>query len=159
MVVPMNPRIANHARKILRWVLGALMVWAALGQIANPQEFLAAIYGYELPLPEMLLRVTAVALPWLELLCGLALLAGVWNEAALGILIILMTIFVIATGQAWIRGLDISCGCFGTALEETSFLGTVRFAFFRNLAILGLVVYLWIAAGKDSAPDTAEEEK
>ena len=142
---------ASTVRKVLRILLGALMIWAALGKLADPQGFLAAIYGYELPLHETILRSSAIALPWLELLCGLVLLVGFWNESSLAILIGLMAVFVVATGQAWFRGLDISCGCFGTSLEENSILGSVAFAFFRNIALCALVGYLWLSAVKTEA--------
>ncbi len=127
----------------LRWLLGVVLIWAALGKLANAQDFLANVYDYRIPLPGSFLRHVAVTLPWIELLCGLALLTGFWQESALGLVFMMMLIFLAATGQAWIRGLDIDCGCFGTALEKNSFLGSVEFAFFRNLALLGITWYLW----------------
>jgi hypothetical protein len=62
----------------------------------------------------------------------------------------LMVLFVIATGQAWARGLDIACGCFNLkifGLNESApglvrFLESVAFAFFRNLLLAGLAGFL-----------------
>ena len=127
----------------LRWLLGGIFIWAALGKIANPQEFLANLYDYRIPAPEFMLRLVAVGLPWLELVCGLALLIGVWQESTLGVILLLLVIFLLATGQAWARGLDIDCGCFGTAIEKDTFLGSVAFAFFRNLTLFGIGAYLF----------------
>ena len=127
----------------LRWLLGALMLWAAVSKLAQPTEFLGSIYAYQLPLPRSLLQLVAVVLPWLELLCGLLLIANVWSETALATVMGLLAVFVLATGQAWARGLDISCGCFnleifgadgsGTLLK---FLESASFAFFRNLVLV-----------------------
>ena len=64
------------------------------------------------PVAQALLKTTAIVLPWVELLCGLLLLAGFWSQTALLIVTGLLVGFVIATGQAWVRGIDIACGCF-----------------------------------------------
>ena len=60
----------------VRWLLAVLLVWAALSKIANLNEFHASIVAYQLPLPNGLLRLTAMVLPWLELLCGILLVVG-----------------------------------------------------------------------------------
>ena len=133
----------------VRWLLGLLMLWAAVSKLANPTEFLASLYAYQLPLPRLFLQVVAVILPWLELLCGLLLLANVWTESALTAVAGLLAVFVLATGQAWARGLDISCGCFNLkilGLEDhlslVKFLESVSFAFFRNIALTVMAVFL-----------------
>jgi len=134
----------------LRWLLGVLLLWAAVSKLANPTEFLGSIYAYQLPLPRTLLQAAAVVLPWVELLCGLLLLAGFWRQTALLIVTGLMVWFVIATGQAWLRGLDIACGCFNLkifGLNESApglvrWLESVAFAFFRNLLLAGLAGFL-----------------
>ena len=135
---------------LLRWLLGVLMLWAAVSKLANPSEFLGSIYAYQLPLPRVLLQTTAVVLPWVELLCGLLLLAGFWVETSLILVTGLLVMFVLATGQAWARGIDISCGCFSLAVfgldknlpGVVRFFESVAFAFFRNLLLTGLAVFL-----------------
>ena len=134
----------------MRWLLALVMLWAAVSKLANPTEFLGSIYGYELPLPRVLLQTAAVVLPWVELLCGLLLLAGFWSQTALLTVTGLLGCFVIATGQAWARGLDIACGCFNLqifGLQErwpgfVRFLESVAFAFFRNLLLAGFAFVL-----------------
>jgi hypothetical protein len=62
----------------------------------------------------------------------------------------LLTLFVLATGQAWARGLDIACGCFDLTVlglpknvpSVAHFLESVAFAFFRNLVLTALAVFL-----------------
>lgn len=143
----MNPNLPNHWWTALRWLLGGLMLWAAVSKLAQPTEFLGSIYAYDLPLPRTLQQLVAVVLPWLELLCGLLLIANQWSETALATLIGLLAVFVLATGQAWARGLEISCGCFNLEIfgaDSTSkllkFIESAGFAFFRNL-ILVLVAF------------------
>src|SRR5258708_21203311 len=101
---------------VLRWLLGALLIWAALSKLANLQDFYGNLLAYKLRLPGFLVRLVAMVLPWLELLCGLMLLAKVRTEAAIVWSVVLFLVFVLATGQAWARGLVISCGCFNLEL-------------------------------------------
>ena len=129
-------------RSILRRGLSILFLWAAISKIANPVEFHAALLAYQLPLPRSLLDLAAVLVPWIELLCGTLLLFNLWTESALACCFVLMLVFLGATGQAWLRGLDIACGCFqlnafGIHLSAAaeSFLESARFAFFRNLGL------------------------
>jgi putative oxidoreductase len=141
---------SDNLERGLRWFLAALLLWAAVSKLANPTEFLGAIYAYDLPLPRALLQTTVVVLPWIELLCGLLLLVDVWRPTALVAATGLMIFFVLATGQAWVRGLNISCGCFNLeifGLNErlpglVHFLETVAFAFFRNLLLTALAAFL-----------------
>jgi putative oxidoreductase len=143
----------------LRGLLGLLLLWAAVSKLANPTEFLGSIYGYELPLPRGWLQATAVILPWVELLCGLMLLTGFGAVAALLLATAMMVVFVLATGQAWLRGLDIACGCFDLKIFGIAehwpgfvkFLESVAFAFFRNLALTALAVWLLWRAPRPSA--------
>lgn len=127
---------------VFRWLLGVVFIWAGTVKLLNPMDFLVSIYGYETHLPETLIRVSVVVLPWLEILTGLALITGIALEAGLLLCASMLVAFVILTGQAWARGLDISCGCFGSQIEQTSVLGRVQFAFFRNLLLLGLTGFL-----------------
>ena len=48
-------------------------------------------------------------------MAGLALLYRPYRRTAAWVLFGLSVMFILALGQAWGRGLDISCGCFGKA--------------------------------------------
>jgi putative oxidoreductase len=148
-----HPR-ESRLKKLVRWTLGALLVWAALSKIANLQDFYINIAAYQLPLPGALLRLAAMTLPWLELLCGLLLLAGVWTRAALVWAMVLFGVFVLATGQAWARGLQISCGCFNLGAfgldtpgskAFVEWVESVGFAFGRAVLLLLGAVYVFRA--------------
>lgn len=154
----MTPAAFNRWQTFLRWGLGLLMLWAAISKIANPMDFLGSIYSYQVPLPKVFLKALACALPWCELLCSLLLLANLWTSGALLCLNLLLLVFIIATGQAWFRGLPISCGCFDlnwmvigsktAALQRI--LESVAFAFFRNLGLWGIVSWLLYHNAEDA---------
>ncbi|MBM3834016.1 MAG: hypothetical protein FJ403_12250 [Verrucomicrobia bacterium] len=142
--------VIDNGKTVVRVVLGSLLLWAAVSKTANPTEFLAAIYAYQLPLPRTLLQLVAMILPWTELICGFLLLMEKWTESALVCICALMLVFLIATGQAWVRGLTISCGCFdlrifGVQQSESAlikFVESVGFAFFRNLVLTAMAFFL-----------------
>jgi hypothetical protein len=150
-----------NLRNVLRWILGTVLVWAALGKLANLQEFYALLVAYQLPLPDALLRFTGAVLPWLELLCGWLLFTGFRLKAGLGWTVILLFIFAICSGQAWWRGLHIACGCLDLRLVGirpgsgmAGLLESVGFAFLRALVLLAAAVYL---VRRQFAPSLSEQ--
>ena len=66
---------------ILRVYLAGIFIYASLHKINFPAEFADNIAGY-LIVPYWLVNPLAVFMPWLELICGLFLLAGVRVRAA-----------------------------------------------------------------------------
>jgi putative oxidoreductase len=145
----MRVRSELNLRVLLRWLLGILLVWAALSKLGNLQDFLDLLLGYKLPGPHVLFKIVTIILPWLELLCGLMLLARVHLRAALLWSIILFALFAVFTGQAWARGLNISCGCFNLdlfGLDPTSmggFLESAAFACIRSVMLCGAALFLF----------------
>jgi len=116
----------------LRVGLGLLFVYASLDKIIHPGLFAKAISNYRiLPLP--LLHATAIILPWLEFVGGLALLSGRYPRAA-NILIGSMTlVFTLAILLAISRGLDFNCGCFNLESANDN-LGS--FKVLQNMGLL-----------------------
>lgn len=99
---------------LLRYVLGFIFVYAAIEKIAQPEEFAKAIINYRM-LPLFSINSVAILLPWIELLAGLGLIAGVSIRGNSLLVLSMLAVFSVAVGIALLRGLDISCGCFGTA--------------------------------------------
>lgn len=102
----------------LRLMLGLLFVWAAHDKILNPKAFALAVANYRI-LPDPLVNLFALILPWVELICGLLLLTGQWTRSASLLVAFLLVVFVIAVSINLARGLDISCGCFHTSEGRT----------------------------------------
>jgi uncharacterized membrane protein YphA (DoxX/SURF4 family) len=147
---------------VLRWLIGVLLVWAALGKLANLQEFLATLAAYRLPLAAGLLRGTAMVLPWVELLCGLLLIAGARTHAALMWSLVMFVVFSVCTAQAWIRGLKISCGCLDLRFAgilpgspAAMFLESVEFGFARALVLACATGWLLWQRGRMARPACA----
>ncbi len=107
---------SSRVRRIVLWMLAlalaAIFIYAAVLKIAEPAEFARAIKNYKM-VPLALVNLMAVILPWWEISAGAAVLFPKWRKAAATILLGLGMIFAIAVLTAMIRGLDITCGCFG----------------------------------------------
>ena len=99
--------------------------------LANPAEFASDIDNYKI-LPWPVSVALAFYLPWLEIFCALGLIFRCFYRGALSILTGLIVVFTLSTIAAKVRGLDITCGCFGHASQHWSFPAHLA----TNLAIL-----------------------
>ncbi len=132
-----------------RLAIGGILLWAGVSKAASGVAFLAALNAYQLPLPRYVLAGVAIMLPWVELLCGLLLVTRTRVAPALLLSFGMTLLFCGATGQAVVRGLDISCGCLDLDFlsatpwpKAQKILETVSAAFVRNVAMLGGIVFL-----------------
>ena len=103
---------------LLRVALGAVFVYAAVGKIAQPAEFARQVDNYRL-LPYFAVVLTAMVLPWLELLCGMGLILRRWVKGSALLITIMLVVFTVGLVSALVRGLDISCGCFSLSGEAS----------------------------------------
>jgi putative oxidoreductase len=131
--------------------LGAIFVIAAIPKIADPPSFAHMIYNYRL-VPASLINISALVMPWVELLAGLALILGVWKVAARNIVGILLAIFIIAISINLARDNAIDCGCFnvadrGKTHEQRIF--DMKVDIVRDLGMLLLVAQLWWAGKRE----------
>lgn len=101
----------NRAWTVLRVGLGLLFVLASLDKIAHPAAFATAVANYRI-LPEILVNPTAILLPWIEAVAGLALACGVLTRGAALVVASLMAVFCTAIAANLVRGIDVACGCF-----------------------------------------------
>ena len=98
--------------RLSRLVLGGVFIYAAVSKIQDPALFAHSVEGYAM-LPHFAVGFVALVLPMAELLAGLALLSTRWSREATLVLLGLLGVFFVGLTQAFIRNLDISCGCFG----------------------------------------------
>jgi putative oxidoreductase len=106
--------------RIVDALVGGIFIYAGAIKALDPIGFANDIDNYKI-LPWTIGVGLAFYLPWLEILCGLTLVARVLYRGGLSILVALIGIFIAATIAAKIRGLDITCGCFGHASKNWSF--------------------------------------
>jgi hypothetical protein len=102
-----------------RILAGGLFVAAGALKVAAPKEFARTIVEYHL-MPEGLVPLLAVALPWWEVTAGGLAVAGAWRRGALAVLTGLSAVFVVAGAITLARGLAPPCGCFGPLESQLS---------------------------------------
>jgi putative oxidoreductase len=117
---------------VFRIVLGGLFVYAGVTKALAPLDFAQNIRNYQL-VGQSLSFVAALVLPWLEILAGAFLIAGVWKRGAALVISGLLVFFIVLTIVTMARGLDIDCGCFG-AIDRKAGLSVIL----EDLAMLYL---------------------
>ena len=131
--------------------LGAIFIIAALPKIADPPSFAHMIYNYRL-VPSPLINISALVMPWVELLAGLALILGVWKAAARTVVAIMLAVFIVAISINLFRDNAIDCGCFnvadrGKTHEQRIF--DMKVDVFRDLGMLLMAGQLWYAGKRE----------
>jgi hypothetical protein len=106
--------------RIVDLILGGIFVYAGVIKALDPVQFANDIDNYK-TLPWFISVRLALYLPWLEIFCGLAVIFRFLYRGGLSILTALVAVFIGATIAAKLRGLDITCGCFGHASQHWSF--------------------------------------
>jgi len=138
---------ARRSEVIVRWALGALLLIAGALKLAHPGDFFTNLLAYEVNWPDFVFRWIAIAFPWMEVICGGALLADFWPETFRLLAVAMCLVFVLMLGQAVLRGLDLKCGCFGTG--RAGWLDQPFAALLRAGAMLAASGWLWL---KSMAP-------
>ena len=126
---------------VARLILGGVLFLAGFLKVDEPDKSQMAVRAYEM-LPISIANLLGLVLPFVEVAIGALLILGSLTRfmAALGGFT--MVIFIIAIAQAWARGLNIDCGCFGgggtVAPGETKYLQEIL----RDLGLVFLAIYL-----------------
>ncbi|MGB8352791.1 MAG: MauE/DoxX family redox-associated membrane protein [Chthoniobacteraceae bacterium] len=132
----------SSALRLLAVVVGAIFIYAGVLKALDPARFATDIGNFKL-LPWHATVLLALYLPWLEIICGIALIFRQLYSGALLLLGFLCLVFLGALGLAKARGLDIACGCFGRMLVHS-----VAVSIAIDLGILAALLVLWNEAGR-----------
>jgi len=134
-------RASNILWRILDFVLAGIFIYAGALKAFDPVQFASDIDNYKI-VPWPVSVALAFYLPWLEIFCALELVFRFLYRGSLAILSASIVIFTLATIAAKVRGLDITCGCFGHASQHWSFPSHLV----TNLAILAALLALLFRA-------------
>lgn len=128
---------------VVRLVVGGIFLYAGLVKLRDPVAFAGSISAYRI-LPYFANFVLAAVLPWLEIICGALLVAGMRFRGATAVLLLLNFLFIGALVSVLVRGLDIDCGCFrqgGGATSPWVALG-------RDILLMGALLLVFRSAPK-----------
>jgi len=98
---------------VFRLLLAGIFLLGSISKLVDIQRYsVEAVYSFGI-LPEGLAILFGLALPFIELLCGLGLLLGILTRlSALGTALMSIAFFV-AKAVVLLQGRNIDCGCFG----------------------------------------------
>lgn len=133
---------AGTLARVLLAVVFFLAGWSKIFDLAGSGRAVAAyqILSYDLS------TVVGAALPFIEIVVALFLVAGLATRVVGGITAVLLAVYVGGIASVWARGLSIDCGCFGgggqlAADAHPSYLWDIV----RDVALLAVAVFLvWL---------------
>ncbi|NJK92031.1 MAG: hypothetical protein HC904_09520 [Blastochloris sp.] len=139
----MNAKAKNSFSSVcLSVTLGLIFLLAGFGKLLSPPTFYQNILEYRL-LDSQSSWLLAHYLPWLECLLGLALMTAFLRPGALLLATMLCLLFLLVLASVWLRGLNISCGCFAGG----GWLDSVPVAMLKNILMLAAMTMLWVKSG------------
>ncbi len=129
---------------VSRLVLGGVLLVAGITKALDPGGLAASIRTYGLNLPEGFVTFSAYSLPYLEILLGIYLIAGLFTKLSAWATNALMLLFILALSQGALRGLEVDCGCFGAGVQEPD---SVWYALGRDAGLLLLGLHVALSPG------------
>jgi putative oxidoreductase len=124
---------------VLGVLLGGVFIYSGMIKIMDPAGFFHDIVHYQL-LSDEASWIVAHYLPWLEAIAGFGVIGRFSRTSSAFILTVLLLIFMGALGSAWIRSLNVECGCFGPSSGSGSYVLDL----IRDLGLLLTALYLLI---------------
>ena len=132
-----------------RLALAAIFIYSAYAKLKDPWfVFAASIDSYRMLPPDMTIWIAKI-LPWFELVLGVFLVIGFRVRIMAIICGVLLAGFWLSMLRAYLKGMDIDCGCFGPG-ERISPLTLLR-----DSLMLVLTGIVWWSAGRKPAPAAA----
>ena len=153
----------NHLIQILsRLLLGIIFIYASIDKIIDPITFSDNIDNYHIT-PIFLNNLAALVIPWLELFIGSFLLIGSFTyiyfvlsdvffvkferylKASSLIAICLLIFFIFILSQAYVRGIDVHCGCFkgSSSLDVSDLKTNMLKRIIEDIIFLGLGFFVY----------------
>lgn len=99
----------------LRAYLGAVFAFAGFMKLMEPAANIKNLFAQYSMLPDGLIPLLVVAIPWLEWILGAFLIAGYMHRASIGMVTIASGTMFVFLGISHLFGtVPVDCGCFGT---------------------------------------------
>lgn len=110
---------------VLRIYIGGIFIFASMYKINYGAEFAETIATYQI-VPYWSVNILAITLPWLELICGIMLVAGFRAKSATVMIAVMLVFFTLGVLVNLLRDSPISCGCFSSSDDPISWMTVIR---------------------------------
>ena len=140
-----------------RWCLAAFFISAGYFKALSPAAFLMDVRSFQL-LDDPWAAWLAMSLPWLEILCGLALVSGIFLDGAILTITGMLSAFLAAIIYSWHRGIDLQCGCFGENPDVSNYRELITRDVLLLATAIALLIYRWHLSRQSPPPATPTPE-
>ncbi|QLQ11121.1 MAG: DoxX family membrane protein [Nocardioidaceae bacterium] len=134
-------RVVPWLALIARLVVGGVWIAAGALKLPDPAESVRAVRAYEL-LPEAIVPTVGYLLPVVEVVVGVCLIVGLMVRPMAVVSSVLFVAFIIGIAAAWVRGLEIDCGCFGGGGVEEGASSKYPWEIARDVGLLAASLLL-----------------
>lgn len=138
--------LANFRRPgvtALAVLMGAAFLYAGIIKVRAADAFADNIAGFRL-LPPALNNLLAIGLPPFEILLGCLLIVGWQRRTAAFCALLLSGIFLLALLSAWLRGISVNCGCFGSEPGSLTPRQQLLLSIGRDLLLMGAAAAVYL---------------
>ncbi|MBC2603087.1 MauE/DoxX family redox-associated membrane protein [Puniceicoccus vermicola] len=122
-----------------RVLLSGVLAYAGIVKLLDPNDFLSAVLSFRV-LSGLPAGVATYWIPALEVILAVALWIPRYRLVAAAASTLLLVAFTVLIGVAWVRGIDLTCGCFGKVSEGSA---NYPFLLIRDLVLALLAAWLW----------------
>lgn len=137
----MSPRALDLIGTLARLGLAAVFLISGYIKAIDLDQTYVAVQAYQV-LPKAAIEPVSVLLPWFEIALGVLVLLGVGTRLVAVISAGLLLLFIAGVAQAWARGLNIDCGCFGGGGQVDPDKTSYGTELLRDTGFLALAVWL-----------------
>jgi uncharacterized membrane protein YphA (DoxX/SURF4 family) len=129
---------------IARVVVGGVWIVAGAIKLPDPEASVTAVRAYQL-LPPSLADGVGHLLPMLEVAIGVCLVLGLLTRLSAIVSAVLLVAFIVGIASVWVRGIEISCGCFGDGGPDPDAFSKYPWEIARDVGLLALSALLvWL---------------
>ncbi|ATZ08580.1 MULTISPECIES: MauE/DoxX family redox-associated membrane protein [Corynebacterium] len=133
-----------------RFYMAYIWIKAGVAKLGEPLSVMQSIKAYEIFTLEWSGYLANIIGP-LEIIGGVLLLLGLFLKTSAKVGTIVLALFMIGIGQAWLRGLGIDCGCFEANPEQDAQVMNYMMTLLRDTFYIFLMVWTMVRPFKKFA--------
>ena len=145
-------KLRSIAIRIIELSIAGVLFWSGVEHLRNSFAFLTSLLRYQLVSGHVAVGIATI-LPVFQTVLAGTLVLGLFRRQMLVVAATLLTVFAIVQSIAYVRGLEIGCGCFGAGNDTP-------IDAFSIARVSILAAFAWIAfcfQGKETAANIASE--
>ncbi|RNE49796.1 DoxX family protein [Corynebacterium alimapuense] len=133
-------RVLDFISAFARFYMAYTWISAGIPKLNSHMALTQAIMAYEVFTPQWSDYLARLIGP-LEIAGGVLLLLGIFLRQSSKVATVVLVLFIVGIGQAWIRGLGIDCGCFSVDPDQDEQIMDYFLTILRDIGFI--ILSLW----------------